>query len=230
MSILMRAKGVVAQLLAQDCLLCGGRSGNVLLCAACGHDLPALPAATCPVCALPTPGGQTCGACLKSPPAFDASIAVWRYGFPVDKLVQALKFEHRLALAGFFAQALLAGPRPAGDLMLALPLSAQRLKERGFNQAVEIARPLSRALGIHLDLDACRRVRETAPQTRLPWKARRANVRNVFECGIDLGEKSVVVVDDVMTTGATLGEFARLLKRHGAVRVTNWVVARAVRD
>jgi ComF family protein len=125
---------------------------------------------------------------------------------------------------------MLAGPRPTADLVMALPLSPQRLGERGFNQAVEIARPLSRALGTPLSLDDCRRVRETAPQASLPWSARRANVRNAFECGIDLTGRSVAVVDDVMTTGATLGEFARTLKRHGAARVTNWVVARAVRE
>lgn len=230
MSIWGVTRRVIAQALAQDCVLCGDASGEALLCGACWHDLPTLPSGGCPVCALPTPGGETCGACLKSPPAFDASIAVWRYGFPIDKLVQALKFEHRLALAGLFSQAMLAGPRPVADLVIALPLSPQRLAERGFNQAVEIAWPLARALGRPLSRDDCRRVRETAPQTALPWKARRANVRNAFECAIDLAGKAVVVVDDVMTTGATLGEFARTLKRHGAARVTNWVVARAVRE
>lgn len=230
MSIWGVAKRVIAQALAQDCVLCGDASGEAQLCAACMRELPTLPAAGCPVCALPTPGGETCGACLKSPPAFDASIAVWRYGFPVDKLVQSLKFEHRLPLAGLFSQAMLAGPRPAADLVVALPLSPQRLAERGFNQAVEIARPLARALGRPLSRDDCRRVRDTLPQTALPWKARRENVRNAFECGIDLTGRTVAVIDDVMTTGATLGEFARTLKRHGAARVTNWVVARAVRD
>lgn len=216
-------------LLPQDCLLCGAASGDTLLCPACAAALPALPATQCPVCASPSPGGGVCGACLKSPPDFDATFAVWRYAFPVDRLVQALKFEHRLALAGFFAAAMRAGPRPAGDLLVPVPLSPARLKERGFNQAVEIARPLAGALGIALSLDDCRRTAETAPQTSLPWKERRRNVKNAFECRVDLTGKSVVVIDDVMTTGATLAEFARTLKRHGAARITNWVVARALR-
>ena len=230
MSISPVFQRVLSVLLPQECLLCGARSGDALLCAACAGTLPPLPAPGCPVCALPTAGGTICGACLKSPPAFDATVAVWRYAFPLDKLVQALKFEHRLALAGFFATTMLEAPRPVGDLLLPLPLSPARLKERGFNQAVEIARPLAHALGIELNLDACQRTLETAPQTSLPWKERRRNVKHAFECQTDLTGKAVIVIDDVMTTGATLDEFARTLKRHGAARVSNWVVARALRE
>jgi ComF family protein len=212
--------------LPQDCLLCGTASGDGLLCGDCIEGLPGLPAPHCPVCALPSPGGHVCGACLKAAPAFDATFAVWRYAFPVDRLVQALKFEHRLALAGFFATAMQARAQPQGDLLIPVPLSPGRLKERGFNQAAEIAR----ALEIPLDAAACRRTAETLPQTSLPWKERRRNIKNAFECSVDLSGKSVVVVDDVMTTGATLDELARTLKRHGAIKVTNWVVARALRD
>ena len=194
------------------------------------QELPALPTPRCPVCAAPTPHGDTCGACLKTPPAFDATIAVWRYGFPLDKLIQALKFQHRLALAGLFAGAMRAEAPAHGDLILPMPLSSARLRQRGFNQAMEIARPLARALQLPLSIDDCRRTLDTAPQSSLPWKARRRNMRNAFECRTDLRDKTIVVIDDVMTTGATLDELARTLKRHGAVRVINWVVARALRD
>ena len=217
-------------LLPQDCLLCGAASGASLLCADCTEGLPVLASPRCSVCAAPTPHGNTCGGCLKSAPAYDATIAVWRYGFPVDRLVQALKFEHRLALAGFFAAAMRAGPLPVADLLIPVPLSAARLRERGFNQAAEIARPLARALGVPMNAESCRRTMETVPQTSLPWKERRRNVKNAFECDIDLTGKSVAIIDDVMTTGATLDELARTLKRHGAAKVTNWVVARALRD
>lgn len=230
MSISTAASGVIRALLPQECLLCGADAPEAQLCAACAGDLPPLPEARCPVCALPAPGGGTCGGCLKAPPAFDATHAVWRYAFPVDKLVQALKYQHRLAIAGFFAERMLAGPHPAGELVIPLPLSAPRLKERGFNQAVEIARRLAGAIGLPLSLDDCRRSLDTVPQASLPWKERRRNVRHAFECRIDLGGRPVIVVDDVMTTGATLDEFARTLKRHGAGRVSNWVVARALRD
>lgn len=220
----------MAALLPQDCLLCGGFSGAALLCAACAHELPQLPDALCPVCAEASPGGATCGACLKSPPHFDATVAAFRYAFPVDKLVQALKYRRRLATADFLAKAMLAAGAPAGDIVVPLPLSAGRLRERGFNQAVELARPLARALALPLELDGCTRRRDTAPQATLPWKERRKNVRHAFECALDLSGKSVIVVDDVMTTGATLDEFAGTLKAHGVVRVINWVAARALKD
>ena len=218
------------RLMPQDCLLCGSPSGDALLCADCDRDLPRLPAGLCPVCAEAVPGGAICGACLAAPPHFDATFAAFRYGFPADKLVQALKYQRRVVTADFFAAALLAGPRPAADLIVPLPLHPARLAERGFNQSVEIARPLAKALKLPMELDACLRSRDTAPQASLPWKERRKNIRHAFECSIDLSGKSVIVVDDVMTTGATLDEFARTLKAHGAVRVTNWVAARALRD
>jgi ComF family protein len=217
-------------LLPQDCLLCGSPSGTSLLCQGCVDELPQLPATLCPVCAEASPGGAVCGACLDSPPNFDATLATFRYSFPADRLAQALKYQWRVATADFFAQAMLAGTRPNGDLVVPLPLHRSRLAERGFNQSAEIARPLARALKLAIDVDGCHRNRNTTPQASLPWKARKKNVRGAFECNIDLTGKSVIVVDDVMTTGATLDEFARTLKACGAARVTNWVALRALRD
>ena len=216
-------------LLPQDCLLCGAGSGSELLCHACRQDLPKLADPGCPVCAEASPGGAVCGACLKSAPRFDGTLAPFAYAFPVDKLVQALKYQHRLAVAKFLAAAMLAGPRPTGDLMVALPLSTPRLRQRGFNQAAEMAKPLARALGVPLGLDGFSRRLDTAPQATLPWKERRRNVRHAFECDVDLAGRAVIVIDDVMTTGATLDAFAGALKDHGARRVTNWVAARARR-
>lgn len=224
------AECIVAALLPQDCLLCGTPAGARLLCGACADTLPRLPHALCPVCALPSPANETCGACLKQTPHYDATLAGFRYEFPIDRLVQALKYDHRLAIAAWFARALLPSPPPAGNLMLALPLSEPRLSERGFNQALEIARPLARALGLPLATGACTRSQDGPPQASLPWAERQKNVRGVFECSQNLAGRSVIVIDDVMTTGATLNEFARTLKKHGAARVTNWVVARALKD
>ena len=219
----------ITALLPQDCLLCGATSGVALLCPDCATGLPQLPTQTCPVCASPTSGGETCGACLKQQPHFDATLACFVYAFPVDKLVQQLKFAHRLAIADFFARALLERGLPVADLIVPVPLSPQRLRSRGFNQAVEIARGLGQEGGIPLGLTVGRRTLEAPPQSTLPWKERRKNVRGVFECATDLSGKSVIVVDDVMTTGATLDEFARVLKDHGASRVINYVAVRAVK-
>lgn len=221
---------MLAKLLPQDCLLCGSGPCAALLCPACQAGLPGLADSRCPVCAEASPGGAICGACLKQPPHFDATFAAFRYGFPVDKLVQALKYQHRLAVAEFLATAMLREARPAGDLLVPLPLSRPRLRARGFNQAVEIARLLARTLGLPLQLDGCARCRDTVPQATLPWKERRKNVRHAFECQVDFNGKSVIVVDDVMTTGATVDEFARTLKNHGALRVTAWVAARALQE
>ena len=217
------------RLLPQDCQLCGKPDAGDLLCAACLDDLPRLPAEHCPLCALPTPGSAVCGGCLRHPPHFDATHASLVYAFPVDQLVQAFKYGHQLALSGLFARLMRHEQAINADVIIPLPLSKQRLRERGFNQAVEIARPLARASGIPLDLEATARIVDTAAQAGLPWKQRRANIRHAFECRMDLTGKSVVVIDDVMTSGATLDEFARELKLHGATRVTNWVLARTLK-
>lgn len=218
-------------LLPQDCLLCGTASGKVALCPECAASLPRLDSSHCPVCAQPMPVAGTCGACLAHPPHFDATAAVWRYAFPLDQLIQSLKYAHRLASADFLGRALVT-LRPAArpDLILPVPLSAARLRERGFNQSVELARPLARRLGVPLELEHIRRCRDTTPQAGLPWKDRAKNIRHAFACRIDLAGKNILVVDDVMTTGATLNELARILKAHGAARVENCIVARAVRD
>lgn len=216
-------------LLPRRCLLCGAHAAAAL-CPGCRADLPVLGASGCPVCALPLAvPAPACGSCLNVPPAFDATHAALRYTYPVDHLVHSLKFGHRLASADFFAAMLLAGPPPDGEVIVPVPLSPQRLRERGFNQAIEIARPLARALHLPLLLDSVVRVRETLPQSSLPWSERHRNLRHAFECGTDFSGKSVIVVDDVMTSGATLASLARVLKDHGAIRVTNLVAARAVK-
>jgi ComF family protein len=214
-------------LLAQDCILCQSASGDRLLCEACERELPSS-AHACPRCALAGWSDAECGACLADPPHYDASYAAFAYAYPVDALIQALKYGGQLALAAWFAQKLQqrVGQAADVDLILPLPLHPARLAERGFNQAVEIAKALSRASGIRMDAHSARRVRHTAPQTDLPWRERTANVRQAFGCERDLTGLSVAVIDDVMTTGATLDEFARTLKQRGAARVQNWVVAR----
>jgi len=207
----------------EDCLLCGGEGGPELLCAACIAELPALPR-SCPRCALPSPAAALCGSCLNHPPHFDATLALWRYEFPCDGLVQALKYRARLALAGFFARSLASRTIPESDLIVPMPLHPRRLAERGFNQALEIARHLGRPIAPRGVL----RVKHTPPQTELPYEERAKNVRGAFLCKLDLSGASVAVLDDVMTTGATLNELARALKRAGAARVENLVIARTV--
>ena len=218
-------------LLAQDCLLCQATSGEGLLCDACERELPTA-ASACPRCALATPGNAECGACLAHPPHYDASCAAFVYTYPLDRLVQAFKYGGELALAALFARKLRERVGDAADgidIIAPLPLHPRRLAERGYNQAGEIAKALSRLNGIPVELELGRRVRNTTPQTDLPLRTREANMRASFACTRDLSGLRIAVVDDVMTTGATLDEFARTLKRAGAARVENWVVARTPR-
>jgi ComF family protein len=178
-------------------------------------------------------GGVTCGRCMAEPPAFDATVAVFSYAFPADVLVQGLKFRGELALAPLLANELHielgATGSPAGvDLLIPVPLHSLRLRERGYNQSMEIARSVGALRGVPVSAGLCERVRDTSAQLGLPWKERRDNVRGAFSCTAALDGKRVAVVDDVMTTGATLGEVAATLKKFGATRVVNWVVARAL--
>src|SRR5262245_21529628 len=213
--------------LEQDCALCGTRSGREPVCGACEEGLPSLPE-HCARCALPTPGGSLCGSCLVNPPHFDGTIAIWLYEFPCDRLVQALKYRARLGLAPFFARRLAERPLPPVDLVIPMPLHPERLAQRGFNQALEVARALARRTGLALEPRGAERVQNTVPQTELPYGERAKNIRGAFASRCDFSGKTVAVVDDVMTTGATLNELARILKRAGATEVHNLVMARSV--
>ena len=215
--------------LAQDCLLCGAASKDQILCPACAADLPRLTEPCCPRCALPNATGETCGRCLKKPPHFDATLAAYRYDFPLDKLIQSFKYGHRLALGAYFGRQLAAlGATLAADLIVPLPLHAERLRQRGFNQALELSRALAGARHLPIDATSCQRTRNTPAQAGLSSRERIKNLRHAFACSADLSGKRIVVVDDVMTTGASLDEFARTLKLHGAVEVTALVLARAL--
>ncbi|MBK7953146.1 MAG: ComF family protein [Candidatus Accumulibacter sp.] len=233
MSILTQSARLVRRscdrLLSQDCLLCGARSAASLLCRACEADLPRLPMPCCARCALPSSHGEVCGRCLARPPHYDATFAAFRYGFPIDKLVQAFKYGHRLALASYFGRQLaLLTDSATADLIIPLPLHRLRLRERGFNQALELARPLSKAWRVPIDARSCRRIRHTAAQADLPWRERASNVRGAFDCTSDLTGRRLLLIDDVMTTGASLDELARTVKLHGAAQVTLLVLARAL--
>ena len=167
---------------------------------------------------------------MNTSPAFDRTISAFHYDFPMEHIVGALKYQNKTALAPWLADRLLEKiTSPAKiDLIIPLPLHPQRLRERGFNQSLEIAHHLAKKMRLSLDTRHCIRVKNTQPQTTLPWKKRQANVRGAFVCNQDLSGKSIAVVDDVMTTGATLAEFAKTLKKRGALRVENWVIARTL--
>jgi ComF family protein len=179
---------------------------------------------------MPSLAQARCGAFLAHPPEYDGTVSAWAYDFPADRLVHALKFRGRLQLAPWFARELASRLERIPDLIVPVPLHRSRLAQRGFNQAWEIARRLSALTGAPVLQSGVERTRPTASQALLPPGERRRNMRGAFECRIALRADSVVVVDDVMTTGATLDELARTLKRAGAAQVTNLVVARTLRE
>lgn len=223
--------GVWRRLLASSCLLCAAESGDQLLCPACRADLPALPEKCCPRCGDRTTHGERCGACLHTPPHFSGVSACFRYAFPVDRLIQALKYQHRLPLAAWFGRQLASILSAAEhDRIVPLPLHPSRLRERGFNQAVEIARTLGRCLDLPVDVTSLQRHRATPAQAGLPLRQRQDNVRGAFECHSDLSGERILLVDDVFTSGASAGEAARVLCLHGAINVHVAVVARALKD
>jgi ComF family protein len=192
-------------------------------------DLPWLPPARCTVCAIPLTSGEICGACLDRPPRFERVQAAFRYDYPLDALIHAYKYGGRLALARPLGEALARQVARDVDVIVPMPLARRRLAERGFNQALEIARVVAAETHIVVLPEACRKVADTPPQAALPWKERAKNVRRVFVCDADLEGQRVAVLDDVLTTGATLNELARVLLRAGAASVRGWIVARTAR-
>ena len=212
------------------CLLCGGPGADGIdLCAPCAREMPRNRHA-CARCALPLPVGTAlCGQCQRRLPPWDAAWAPFRYGWPLDRLETRFKFGADLAAGRVLAELWRREPPPAGRpaLIVPVPLHRGRLRRRGYNQALELARPLAAALGAPLRHDLLERVRGTSAQTELDRDARARNVRGAFRARGGVMPGHVVLLDDVMTTGATLAECARVLRRAGAGRVEVWALARA---
>lgn len=212
-------------------MLCGARASVQPICPACLADLPHYALPHCPKCAIPSPDGEVCGACLHHPPAYDHSLAAFSYVFPVNQLIPALKYHSRLAIAQVLGQhlahAVAARPRP--DLLIPMPLHSARIRQRGFNHATEIGRVVAKALDVPLDFACCKRVRDTPPQVALAYDQRRRNVRGAFVCEGNVSGKRIALIDDVMTTGTSLDELAKTLKKAGAGEVETWVVARTLK-
>ncbi|MGZ8260408.1 MAG: ComF family protein [Caldimonas sp.] len=230
------ALAAIAQRGPSLCAICRGW-GRGRICRACLARFAA-PVPRCARCALPVPvSSAVCGACLAAPPAFDGALAAIDYRAPWDRLLTAFKFHDALDLARPFARAIVdaererAAPRPS--LVLPVPLAPARLRERGYNQAWEIARRVAGALDIAAEPALLLRLRETVHQLALPPLARAGNVAGAFAVEPrrrgELAGRDVAIVDDVMTTGSTAAELARVCKQAGASRVEVWVLARTPR-
>jgi ComF family protein len=238
--------GTLKQLIFKpNCLLCAQHiaqntentpSSIHAVCRACLAELPWHPKTSCPQCGLAS-SGMICGSCLNSPPDFDVTKAVFLYAYPIDSMMLRYKYGNSLNLGNTFGEFLAEKINTEDclkniDLIIPMPMHPQRLKERGFNQALEIAKVLTKNHKEKLDYKSTERQTLTLPQASLPLKERVKNIKGAFKVNTDkldmLQGKRIAIVDDVMTTGASLNELAKTLKKSGASQVECWVIARTL--
>ena len=207
------------------------------ICADCFKQLPHN-ASCCVRCALPLPeeAGATvlCGRCIKKAPAFDYAYSLFRYEADIIRLIHQLKFAEKITYARSLGELLLmmwqaesSAVELQPDCLLPVPLHPARLRQRGFNQSIEIARIISSRLQIPIEYDAVIRQRQTTSQTGLDARQRRRNIRGAFEVVTEIKAKHILIIDDVMTTGSTVNELARVLKKSGVQCIGVLSVARA---
>ncbi len=207
-----------------------------ILCAPCIDDLPWHAKTSCPQCGLES-NGMLCGSCMHNPPDFDATHAVFSYQFPIDSMMQRYKYGNSLNIGDTFGQLVSEKINKEKrlsriDLIIPMPMHSARIRERGFNQAHEIAKVLAKHHLEKLDCKTAKRIKLTPPQASLPLKLRVKNIKGAFEINVarlkQIQGKTIAIVDDVMTSGASLNELAKTLKKAGATHVECWVVARTL--
>ena len=220
------------------CVLCDTKvTQSISLCCACLQDLPRI-SHSCYRCALPLQNelaDTVCGQCQQSPPPVDYLISSLHYAYPVGYLISQLKFQRHLSHAKIFSQLLLTTLQAyyskssvaLPEIMIPVPLHKKRIRQRGFNQALEIARPIAKELNIPISSDAIQRTKHTEAQSLLSAVERRKNLRHSFEIVKPITADHIVLLDDVVTTGTTVYELASLLKKQGVKTVSVWTVARA---
>lgn len=216
------------------CLLCGATclTGQPQLCQPCLHELPWHTNPHCPQCALATTHGAHCGQCLQHRPAFDQTFAILRYAYPLDRLLQQFKYQQRLDCGQVLIESLLQqwphAPVTA-DVALAMPMHLNRLKLRGFNHAAQLATALARYWQLAYAPASVQRIKDTAPQAGLDMQIRTRSLRGAFVSQAWQGQH-VMIVDDVMTTGASMHALAHVIKKAGASRVSAVVLARTLKS
>jgi ComF family protein len=220
-------------LLPYHCVLCHHTSDQDRdLCSSCQAALPFLEDC-CVQCAAPLPAGSHCGACLKTPPPFDRTFSLFRYEPPINQWITQLKFHRNLRNARLLSELFLEKLSmeeqiSIPELIIPVPLHPKRLRERGFNQALELARPLAKQLGTKLDTRRCKRVRHTQAQSSIPAKQREQNLKRAFTYhGPALHHAAII--DDVITTGHTVSELSKTLRQAGCQKIDIWTIARTSR-
>lgn len=229
-------------LLPPRCIACGGSGGTQLnpqqwsldLCTACHEQLPVNRHA-CQCCGLPLPSTQCkliCGSCLKRPPPYQLSFCAYEYAYPIEHLIRRLKYGGAMAqarvLSCLLAQYLRDQHRSAWpECFIPVPLHPARYRARGYNQVIELGRFLERELKITMRTDLLVRSRHTPEQAGLSRRERRRNLRRAFITTTVALPKHIALLDDVITTGSTVNELARTLKKAGVETIEVWGMARA---
>lgn len=226
-------------LLPYCCVLCGDLARPFYnLCESCQQSLPSLPYC-CQQCArfLPLESAKDsklyCGSCLHTPPAYHLTHALFPYQSPITEMITALKFQHQLIYAKTLGQLLSEKiervwyrDKALPDLIIPVPLHPKRLAERGFNQALELAKPLASALRLPILKASIKRIKHTAAQSGLSAKTRQQNITRAFSSNHSYEGLTVALLDDVITTGHTMKELSKVIKKNGAKSIHVWCVAR----
>jgi len=200
------------------------------LCEACEEDLPWIENA-CPQCSKPQVHSLLCGNCIKQPPKYDHVYALFEYQFPIDKLVTGFKYGDRFQYGAVLSKLLtnhfgnkITNNKP--DLIIPVPLHPRRMRKRGFNQALELAKPLSKKFNIPLDNNVCKRIKYTLSQSERGQSKRKSNLRGAFISSAKMKLDHVTIIDDIVTTGSTINSLASCLKKAGVKKVDVWCVGR----
>lgn len=219
-----------SNLLPIPCLLCGVLCKSQPLCTDCIEDFPKLDNC-CPRCATPLTTNINCGHCLNHPPEQNKSISLFAYQRPIDRLIADFKYHDKLYLSKFFADLMFEKLQhnTLPELLIPIPLHSRRLKTRGYNQALELAKNLSHHLNIPISKNSLIRTRDTAPQASLPYDQRKRNMRRAFKLSGGLLPKHIALIDDVHTTGHTANAAAKLLRQNGVIKIELWTIARTIR-
>ena len=212
------------------CRLCGALSQEYALCCACITDLPLL-GPSCPRCAMPTTHSQLCGQCLSHPPEQDLSFSLFRYHASIKHLIADLKYHDKLYLTQLFSHLMSEQlkHRPLPHCLIPIPLHPKRLRQRGYNQSVELAKTLSKQLGIPVSNRYLSRIINTVPQASLPFKHRKNNIQHAFKLMSSNVPLHIALIDDVLTTGHTANIAAKLLRQKGVKIIEVWTIARTIR-
>ena len=183
----------------------------------------------CTICAKPSHTTKICGDCLISSPNFNNTVVLFDYQYPAKKLILAFKFKKHAELASYFANKftdIILDKNNLPEALIPVPLHKKRQSQRGYNQSLQLAKCLGKKLNIPVNTDLCERIINTDPQSELPMKSRKKNVKNAFRLNNNNVPEHIAIVDDVITTGSTINEIAQLFKKAGCEQIYVWAIAR----